>query len=223
MSSFLPESAAAPVTAGRAADSYVPVGVACYQQEGEGCGYTVHSAIGTDINHMLPNFDAAVYPKLSATWVVSDEPFFRVPWITGLKLRAAYGERYPVSSAGAGQLLTVIGDFAHGSADGGGLLMLAWANRAALAATEETGQAHFWSRSRDELWRKGATSGNTQAVVDVAVDCDGDVLLSTLQRYATALGRDLHRGRAVGVLHQDIRALVEQRFGSVGFLGRIEP
>lgn len=58
----------------------------------------------------------------------------------------------------------------------GDLLMLAWANREALAATERSGEAHFWSRSRNELWRKGATSGNTMRVVGMTVDCDGDAI-----------------------------------------------
>ncbi len=62
-------------------------------------------------------------------------------------------------------------------ADDASVLMLAWANAAALDATLETGEAHFWSRSRDELWRKGATSGNVMRVVGVAADCDGDALL----------------------------------------------
>jgi phosphoribosyl-ATP pyrophosphohydrolase/phosphoribosyl-AMP cyclohydrolase len=61
-------------------------------------------------------------------------------------------------------------------ATGGTLLMLAWANEAAVAATETSGRAHFWSRSRDELWRKGATSGNEMVLVDLAVDCDGDAI-----------------------------------------------
>ena len=59
----------------------------------------------------------------------------------------------------------------------GRVLMLAYMNAAALAATLDTGQVHFWSRSRAELWRKGATSGNTLELVDLAVDCDGDALL----------------------------------------------
>lgn len=59
----------------------------------------------------------------------------------------------------------------------GTLLMLAWANREAVAATEATGQAHFWSRSRDELWRKGATSGNLMPMVAIGVDCDADALV----------------------------------------------
>ena len=61
-------------------------------------------------------------------------------------------------------------------ADDASLLMLAWANREALAATEASGEAHFWSRSRDELWRKGATSGNLMPVVDLGVDCDADAI-----------------------------------------------
>ncbi len=59
----------------------------------------------------------------------------------------------------------------------GAVLMLAYANAEALAATRSTGEAHFWSRSRDEMWRKGATSGNTMQVIDIRDDCDGDTLL----------------------------------------------
>lgn len=60
---------------------------------------------------------------------------------------------------------------------GGGLLMLAWANREAVDATERTDEAHFWSRSRNELWRKGATSGNVMAVEAIGVDCDADAIV----------------------------------------------
>ena len=59
----------------------------------------------------------------------------------------------------------------------GDVLTLAYANREAVEKTLATGQAHFYSRSRGELWRKGATSGNTQRVVEVRLDCDGDTLL----------------------------------------------
>ena len=59
----------------------------------------------------------------------------------------------------------------------GEVLMLAYMNRESLAKTIETNETWFWSRSRGELWHKGATSGNTQRVVAVAVDCDGDTLL----------------------------------------------
>ncbi len=57
------------------------------------------------------------------------------------------------------------------------LLMLAWANAEAVAATEASGEAHFWSRSRDELWRKGATSGNRMDVDAIGVDCDADAIV----------------------------------------------
>jgi phosphoribosyl-ATP pyrophosphohydrolase/phosphoribosyl-AMP cyclohydrolase len=75
-------------------------------------------------------------------------------------------------------------DWSHGDllpvvvtdADSGDLLMLAWANREAVAASERTGEAHFWSRSRNELWRKGATSGNTMRLVAIGVDCDADAI-----------------------------------------------
>jgi phosphoribosyl-ATP pyrophosphohydrolase/phosphoribosyl-AMP cyclohydrolase len=57
------------------------------------------------------------------------------------------------------------------------VLMLAWMDDEALRLTRETGEAHFWSRSRKQLWRKGATSGNTLAVVELRDDCDGDAIL----------------------------------------------
>jgi phosphoribosyl-ATP pyrophosphohydrolase/phosphoribosyl-AMP cyclohydrolase len=57
------------------------------------------------------------------------------------------------------------------------VLMLAWMNDEAERLTRETGQAWFWSRSRQELWRKGETSGNTLAVEELRDDCDGDALL----------------------------------------------
>lgn len=59
----------------------------------------------------------------------------------------------------------------------GEVLMLAWANAQALRLTAETGWAHYWSRSRGELWKKGDTSGNAQEVVEVRVDCDADAVL----------------------------------------------
>jgi phosphoribosyl-AMP cyclohydrolase / phosphoribosyl-ATP pyrophosphohydrolase len=57
------------------------------------------------------------------------------------------------------------------------VLMMAYMNAESLALTISTGETHFWSRSRQELWHKGATSGNIQSVVDVRVDCDADTLL----------------------------------------------
>ncbi len=59
----------------------------------------------------------------------------------------------------------------------GAVLMMAYMNAESLQQTLELGQAVFWSRSRGELWRKGATSGNTQQIVEIRIDCDADTLL----------------------------------------------
>src|SRR6266508_5468563 len=57
------------------------------------------------------------------------------------------------------------------------VLMMAWMNHESLCQTLTSGETVFWSRSRRELWHKGATSGNVQRVVEVRIDCDGDTLL----------------------------------------------
>jgi phosphoribosyl-AMP cyclohydrolase len=62
-------------------------------------------------------------------------------------------------------------------ADSSQVLMLAWMNVESLALTLATGETHFWSRSRQELWHKGTTSGNIQKVVSIHLDCDQDTLL----------------------------------------------
>ena len=62
-------------------------------------------------------------------------------------------------------------------ADTGEVLMVAWMNERSLELTRETGTTWFWSRSRQELWNKGATSGNVQTVRRILLDCDGDTLL----------------------------------------------
>jgi phosphoribosyl-AMP cyclohydrolase len=66
--------------------------------------------------------------------------------------------------------------------DTGEVLMLAYVNREALDRTRETGRAHYYSRSREELWEKGATSGHTQSVEEVRVDCDADTLLYLVEQ-----------------------------------------
>lgn len=58
------------------------------------------------------------------------------------------------------------------------VLMMAWMNEESVQMTLECGETVFWSRSRQELWRKGATSGNTQKLVDLRYDCDADTLLA---------------------------------------------
>jgi phosphoribosyl-ATP pyrophosphohydrolase/phosphoribosyl-AMP cyclohydrolase len=84
-----------------------------------------------------------------------------------------------------GLLPVVVQDVASGA-----VLMLAFADREAVERTLATGQAHFWSRSRRALWRKGETSGNVLEVVEVTADCDGDALLVR----ARPAGPTCHRG-----------------------------
>ncbi|RQG96087.1 phosphoribosyl-AMP cyclohydrolase [Natrarchaeobius oligotrophus] len=67
-------------------------------------------------------------------------------------------------------------------AETGEVLMLAYASPEAVARTRETGRAHYYSRSRDELWEKGKTSGHTQTVEEVRVDCDADTLLYLVEQ-----------------------------------------
>ena len=71
-------------------------------------------------------------------------------------------------------------------AQSGEVLMLAYVNAQSLAATLATGRATYWSRSRNELWEKGATSGNTQLVHSIALDCDGDALLFKVEQTGAA-------------------------------------
>jgi phosphoribosyl-AMP cyclohydrolase len=71
-----------------------------------------------------------------------------------------------------GLITGVVQDVASGD-----VLMVAWLNAEAVRLTQETGEAHFWSRSRKTLWRKGATSGNVMHVENILVDCDADTLL----------------------------------------------
>ncbi len=72
------------------------------------------------------------------------------------------------------------------SALAGEVLMVGYADRQALAQTQATGQAHYHSRARHALWRKGETSGHTQRVVDVRVDCDGDAVLYLVRQEGPA-------------------------------------
>ena len=68
----------------------------------------------------------------------------------------------------------------------GEVLMLAYMNRESLAITIESGRATYWSRSRNELWEKGATSGHTQKVISIDLDCDGDALLLKVEQVGAA-------------------------------------
>ncbi len=77
---------------------------------------------------------------------------------------------------GRGLVPCIVQDWSTGE-----VLTLAYTNAQALRRTRETGELHLWSRSRNELWHKGATSGNTQAVRALRVDCDGDALLALVE------------------------------------------
>ena len=68
----------------------------------------------------------------------------------------------------------------------GEVLMLAYVNSQSMAATLATGREKYWSRSRNELWEKGATSGNTQLVHSISLDCDGDALLFKVEQTGAA-------------------------------------
>jgi phosphoribosyl-AMP cyclohydrolase len=89
-------------------------------------------------------------------------------------------------------------------ADEGDVLMLAYVSPEALRLTVETGRAHYYSRSRDELWEKGATSGNTQQVRDVRVDCDADTLLYLVEQDGGAC----HTGYR-SCFHHSVEAVAE--------------
>lgn len=77
-------------------------------------------------------------------------------------------------------------------AGSGEVVMFAWMNAQALAATLETGQAHFYSRSRKKLWKKGEESGNVLAIRELATDCDQDVIWMKVD--VTGAGKACHTG-----------------------------
>jgi phosphoribosyl-ATP pyrophosphohydrolase/phosphoribosyl-AMP cyclohydrolase len=94
----------------------------------------------------------------------------------------------------------------------GEVLTLAYMNSDSLQKTLDTGETWFWSRSRSELWHKGATSGNTQRVVAVRQDCDGDALVVLVE----PAGPACHTGKR-SCFHRDLQGdVVEEKFESLG-------
>jgi phosphoribosyl-AMP cyclohydrolase / phosphoribosyl-ATP pyrophosphohydrolase len=93
----------------------------------------------------------------------------------------------------------------------GEVLTLAYVNAEALEKTRQTGEMHFWSRSRDELWRKGETSGNVQQVVALRFDCDRDAVLALVDPRGPACHTGertcFHNGDLKGVAHEALPAL----------------
>jgi len=94
--------------------------------------------------------------------------------------------------------------------DSGEVLMVAWMNREALAETVASGRVCYWSRSRARLWRKGETSGQTQRLIELRVDCDGDTLLLRVDQTGVAC----HTGR---------RACFFRRLDDAGGLEEVLP
>ncbi|PYS27510.1 MAG: bifunctional phosphoribosyl-AMP cyclohydrolase/phosphoribosyl-ATP pyrophosphatase [Acidobacteria bacterium] len=95
------------------------------------------------------------------------------------------------------------------------VLTLAYMNEESLRRTIETGETWFWSRSRAQLWHKGETSGNTQRVVSVTVDCDGDAL----RILVLPNGPACHKGEQScfhDVIHQNPNAIEQRKDGSIG-------
>ena len=84
-------------------------------------------------------------------------------------------------SKGNGLLPAIVQDFRSGR-----VLMLAYINQASWEKTLETGEAHFWSRSRQELWHKGGTSGHIQKVKEICADCDDDTVLFKVEQIGGA-------------------------------------
>ena len=102
----------------------------------------------------------------------------------------------PDFNKGGGLLPTVVQDSITKE-----VLMVAWMNEESFHKTLETKKTWFWSRSRQELWHKGGTSGNVQHVVDMKLDCDGDTLLILVK----AEGPACHTG-AVSCFFNDVEA-----------------
>jgi len=97
------------------------------------------------------------------------------------------------------------------------VLTLAYMNRESLARTIETGETWFWSRSRNELWHKGETSGNTQRVVNLALDCDGDAIVVLVDPAGPACHTgaascfDIETVHGLGPLLEQLYELIESR------------
>jgi phosphoribosyl-AMP cyclohydrolase len=98
---------------------------------------------------------------------MSDAPFPTAPSKDALEHGATLAPRFDANG-----LIAAVATHA----DTGEVLMLAWMNAEALRRTLETREAHYFSRSRNELWRKGATSGQVQTVVEARIDCDQDAV-----------------------------------------------
>jgi phosphoribosyl-ATP pyrophosphohydrolase/phosphoribosyl-AMP cyclohydrolase len=110
----------------------------------------------------------------------------------------------------------------------GEVLTLAYMNAEAMARTRETGELHLWSRSRQELWHKGATSGNTQAVRALRIDCDADAVLALVEPAGPACHTGertcFYRGDMEPAPHEALPVLertIEARRGAASYTGKL--
>ena len=109
---------------------------------------------------------------------------------------------------GGGLLPTVVQDFGSGK-----VLMLAYINQESWERTLATGEAHYWSRSRREIWHKGGTSGHTQKIREIYVDCDNDTVLFRVEQvggaachtgYETCFHKQVGRDRSITIVGERI-------------------
>lgn len=113
------------------------------------------------------------------------DKLFQLP---GTKSELESGEIFTPKFGADGLVTAIVCD-----AKDGQLLMVAHMNDLAILRTLETGEAHYWSRSRNELWHKGKTSGNVQKVIEISTDCDQDALLLKVE--VEGHGATCHTGR----------------------------
>ena len=117
---------------------------------------------------------------------MSDTPAAAFPTVTD-KTALETGDRFSPRFDEAGLIPAIVTD-----AHSGHIAMFAWMNAEALALTLSTGVAHFWSRSRGKLWKKGEESGNLLRVVEMLTDCDQDVVIVKVE--IAGAGRACHTG-----------------------------
>ena len=135
------------------------------------------------IDQHLPGIFAAVLfltPTAKALIMAQtdpDAPFGR----PGSKTEVEQGRQLTPRFDRDGLVPCVVTDRGHG-----GVLMLAYMNAEALVRTIDTGEAHYWSRSRRQLWRKGETSGHVQKVVELRIDCDQDAVWLQVEQHGAA-------------------------------------
>lgn len=139
---------------------------------------------------------------------MSDVPFFAPPGShetveEGLVLTPRFGAD--------GLIAAVVVDD-----ESGDVVMVAWMNAEALSRTIATGEGWYWSRSRGELWHKGATSGHVQTVTDIRIDCDQDAVLLRVRTAGT--GANCHTGRK-GCFYRRVKTGAEASGTALEFTG----